>query len=103
MRSLYIITGIRVPEIFVPFVRYTFFNTVAFGIFSYSFMYSTFQPNLQRICSVKSLNHAKRCYKRKPTNCYFIEENISWKQMESRDGKGNLNGRQLVKELSNRW
>ncbi|KAL7632128.1 UNVERIFIED_CONTAM: hypothetical protein RMT77_017552 [Armadillidium vulgare] len=43
-----------------PFVRYTFFNTVALGFFSYSFMYSTYQPNLQRICSVKSLNYAKR-------------------------------------------
>ncbi|KAL7631957.1 UNVERIFIED_CONTAM: hypothetical protein RMT77_017727 [Armadillidium vulgare] len=43
-----------------PFVRHTFFNTVAYGIFSYSFAYSTYQPNLQRIFSVKSVNHAKR-------------------------------------------
>ncbi|KAL7636000.1 UNVERIFIED_CONTAM: hypothetical protein RMT77_013818 [Armadillidium vulgare] len=43
-----------------PFVRYTFFNTVAFGLSSYTFLYSTYQPNLQRICSVKSLNQAKR-------------------------------------------
>ncbi|RXG59284.1 Sodium-coupled monocarboxylate transporter 1 [Armadillidium vulgare] len=42
-----------------PFVRHTFFNTVAYGIFSYSFAYSTYQPNLQRIFSVKSVNHAK--------------------------------------------
>ncbi|RXG69011.1 hypothetical protein Avbf_05926 [Armadillidium vulgare] len=43
-----------------PFVRHTFFNTVAFGFFNYSFLYSSCQTNLQRICSVKSLKYAKR-------------------------------------------
>ncbi|KAL7636004.1 UNVERIFIED_CONTAM: hypothetical protein RMT77_013822 [Armadillidium vulgare] len=43
-----------------PFVRHTFFNTVSFGFFNYSFLYSSCQTNLQRICSVKSLKYAKR-------------------------------------------
>ncbi|KAL7636005.1 UNVERIFIED_CONTAM: hypothetical protein RMT77_013823 [Armadillidium vulgare] len=43
-----------------PFVRHTFFNTVAFGFFNYTYFYSFYQINLQRICSVKSLKYAKR-------------------------------------------
>ncbi|KAL7643246.1 UNVERIFIED_CONTAM: hypothetical protein RMT77_006537 [Armadillidium vulgare] len=43
-----------------PFVRNTFFNTVAYGFFTYSYLYTANQINFQRMCTVKSMKQAKR-------------------------------------------
>ncbi|RXG56074.1 Sodium-coupled monocarboxylate transporter 2 [Armadillidium vulgare] len=46
-----------------PFVRHTFFNTLAFGFFYQLRMYSSEQINIQRICAVKSVKNARKVLK----------------------------------------